>query len=95
MSIIRRAHLDIKKGIPRGQIRVSGHGSLLICTSWSINVWSIRSAVDNMLDYKSRGRKIDSSFWCLSDETLNKGPMSVCPSCWWDILKLAADQQYF
>ena len=33
--------------------------------------------VDNTLDYQSRGRKIDPRFSGLSDETLNRGPVSV------------------
>ena len=35
------------------------------------------SVVDNTLDYQSRDRKIDPRFSGLSDENLNRGPVSV------------------
>ena len=38
-----------------------------------------------MLDYQARDRMIDPRFSGLSDETLNRGPVSVNPRCWWDV----------
>ena len=39
----------------------------------------------NMLDYQSRDCKNDPRFSSLWDETLNQGPVSVWPHCWWEI----------
>ena len=44
------------------------------------------SEMDYTLDYQSRDRKIDPRFPGLSDETLNRGPVSVWPRCWWDVI---------
>ena len=46
----------------------------MICRSGS-------GVVDNTLDYQSRDRKIDPHLSGLSEETLNRGPISVCLSC--------------
>ena len=44
------------------------------------------SVVDNALDYQL---EVGSMILCLpglSDETLNQGPVSIEPMCWWDII---------
>ena len=43
------------------------------------------SVVDNMLNYQSRIARSISHYSGLSDETLNRGPFSLGPPCWWDV----------